>query len=76
MPDHTRAVFWPFHVDPSWYREHWFAEGEPAPSRRRASQTDHRPARWARIPSVIGSALAAAAAVLGADPSRQAAGRS
>jgi hypothetical protein len=76
MTDDTRADFRPFTVDPAWYRAHWFAEGEPAPSRRAPSETDHRPSRLARVPSVVGSALTAAAAILGAGPSRPAAGRS
>jgi hypothetical protein len=76
VTDDTRAAFRPFTVDPAWYRAHWFAEGKPAPSRRAPSEIGHRPSGLARVPSVVGSALAAAAAALGAVPSRQAVGRS
>ncbi len=46
MTDDTRAAFRPFHVDPSWsQREHWFAEGKPAPpGARRARPITGRPA--------------------------------
>jgi hypothetical protein len=72
----TRTAFQPFTVDPAWYREHWFGEGKSAPSRHNLGETRHRPSSRVRILSVIGSALAAAAAVLSVGPSRQAAERS
>jgi hypothetical protein len=72
MRDDTRAAFRAFNVDPSWYREYWFAEAGPASPRPSLGEARPRPSGLARVPRLVASALAAVAAVLGRGPCRPA----
>ncbi len=64
MLDDLKAVLRQFEVDPSWYREYWFGDDELASPISDRGETNWRPPLLDRIPGLIGSLLAAAAAGL------------